>query len=179
MILLNKNNITIRRFVFGDDNMDPITILLDKDTHTCTVTDNFGETHSYTWRSFNTEDNDFIKFFADADKEWWYFCNKLGIGPTHLNLKKSKRNALKCFFSNINKDTSKFDRTMVIHDIESIDTNDPVCFEYEAHNIMDAYSDTWECNFKVMEWEGTEKNMRDAIKMLASVIREEFDKNLC
>lgn len=175
MNLLKKYNITIRRFIFSDDRCDPITIDLDENTKTCTITNNFGTTYSHCWRGFNTEDNDFIKFFSDADRDWSYFCDKLGIGPTQFNLKKSKREALRCFFSHINRDTTKEDRVDVIHAIQDIDTFDPQYFSMKAHAIIDDYSDAWECDFEVMEWAGTENNMRNALKALALIIRNEYN----
>ena len=180
MKLIKNDIIQQRRFVFDGDNpyeMDKITILLDETTKTCTITDNFGTTYSHTWGGFNGGKGvTFVDFFKNADKDCGYFCNKLGLCPVHLNLKKSKREALNYFFKYINRDTTKDERINVIHSIEEIDCWTKEEFNIMVHNIMDEYSDTWECDFGICEWEGTQKNMRDALKMLAQVIKSEKSK---
>jgi len=177
MKCVKQDLIKQRRFIFDGDepySIDPITILLDENTKTCTITDGFGKTYSHTWRGFNTKDNDFIKFFETSDRDWGYFCGKLGLVPTHLNLSKSKKYALQCFFRHINKETSKEEIKSVIHKIETISTYDVESFERLAHIVIDDYSDAWDCTLAITSWEGTEKNMKEAIIALAPIIRKEY-----
>ena len=179
MRLIREEDAVVHKFVFDGDGkyeMDPITIIIDEGTKTCTVTNNLNTTYAHTWVGYSHGNDTFLEFFKLADYDWDYFCRKLGLGPSMLDLGKSKKTALSYFFRYINPETNRNRelKSEIIREINAIYTADARDFEDEAHSILDHHaSDLWECSFSRMEWGGVERNMRDALRMLAKHLKGE------
>lgn len=178
MKCIKNDVVTIRRFIFDADEpnkIDPITLLLNENNRTLTVTNHFGIAYTFTWHGFSSEYT-FLEFFAGKHFDLDYTRRKLGIKPTNLSLSKSKKAALEYFFKNVRSDVSKEEKGEAASRISAIYTEDPEEFNDQAYSIISEYTSCYiEGDFAVCDYTPLQKYFLEALVEMSKELGKEFN----